>query len=304
MKNKIAILIAVVVFLVAVFLIHMFIQNSMSGGAEESGSVRVLMTTREIQPGKTLTQSDFTVVEVSGAMYKKAPYSFILEQEMGGYVGQPVSMHYRRDTYLSAVGFRKETTKSPIVPAEGMRAMTLNVDEVTGLAGLLRPEDHVDIIIVQRLMNVGMGGPPDAGGGGSGSPRVAYTGQPMLLNVFRNVRILAAGRSTDAASAEGAGQAGYSTITVELPVDKATILAAERLFSQITLLLRNPGDMSSEGDIFNLQVDSAQLQKALDEYKKKGVLLPVAPGDAEPTEGGVTPPAGGATTPPVEGGTN
>jgi Flp pilus assembly protein CpaB len=261
------------------------------------------MTTREIQPGKTLTQSDYTVVEVSGATYRKAPYSFILEQESGGYVGHPVPMHYRKDTYLSTVGFEKAAaSESPIVPAEGMRAMTLNVDEVTGLAGLLRAEDHVDIIIVQRLMNIPGTGAPDTGGGG-GAPRVSYTGQPMLLNVFRNVRILAAGRRTDVASVESGGQAGYSTITVELPVDKATILAAERLFSQITLLLRNPGDMSSEGDIFNLVVDSAKLQEALDEYKKKGVLLPV-PGGAEPTEGGVTPPAGGATTPPVESGTN
>ena len=41
MKNKIAILVAVCVFIVSTFLVYMFIRNSLAGGAEATGPVKV-----------------------------------------------------------------------------------------------------------------------------------------------------------------------------------------------------------------------------------------------------------------------
>jgi Flp pilus assembly protein CpaB len=67
---------------------------------------------------------------------------------------------------------------------------------------------------------------------------------------------------------ENAGSQSYSTVTVELKAEKATILAAERNFSQITLLLRSANDPDHE-DISGVVGDSANIQDMIAKLQKK-----------------------------------
>jgi len=101
---------------------------------------------------------------------------------------------------------------------EGQRALSLPVDSVTGLAGLLRPGDQVDLLFL-----------PDAG-----------KGEAAVSTLFQSVKVLAVGSLTgEAAPTNGERQ---DTVTVALsPGDAQTAMLA---LSQgvLQLSLRPVGD--------------------------------------------------------------
>jgi pilus assembly protein CpaB len=290
MKNKVAILIAIIVGLISIIAIQQYISKSV--GAKEGGVVKVLTAKRALKAGATLTPSDCNTADIPSVIYNKAPRSFVRDVELGNYARAKLTEAYKADEFICPLTFTSGVQNETLPVEPGNRAVTINVDDVSGVAGLLQRNDYVDIVMVQRLANV-----PVAEGTGGGS----FRGQPMLLNVFRKVRVLTPGRQILTMNAENVGRSGYSTVTVELPVEKATVLAALRLFSQIALLLRNPNDTSGTEDIYNMKVDSAALQETLASIHKTDAggapspeMTPAPPGEsvpAPPETGGGTPPS-------------
>lgn len=106
----------------------------------------------------------------------------------------------------------------------GMRAIAIPVDRVKGVADLVQPGDHVDVIAVTS---------PRAGG----APRVA--------TVLRDVAVLAVG--TNLESAQGATPApdnGYQTATLAVSPSQAAMLVLVDLNATLRLTLRPPQDAS------------------------------------------------------------
>ena len=103
--------------------------------------------------------------------------------------------------------------------APGMRAVTVRVNEATGVAGFLVSGNHVDILVTRK-----------ASGG-----RAAAT-SPVL----QNVKILAVDQN---ASVDDKGKPAIAkTVTVEIrPQDAANLLRAMDM-GTIQMVLRNPGD--------------------------------------------------------------
>jgi pilus assembly protein CpaB len=114
---------------------------------------------------------------------------------------------------------------------DGVRAMTIAVDEVNSISGLLQPGDRIDLFFTAR--------PPRRGPSAGQSPE-----QTMVL--MQNVLLLATGRQVRPSI--GGGQPGvsrtYSTVTIEAsPRDAQRLILAQKAGS-LTAMLRGPEDQS------------------------------------------------------------
>jgi pilus assembly protein CpaB len=109
-----------------------------------------------------------------------------------------------------------------ILPA-GMRAISTRIKEETGVGRLILPNDHVDVILIQRRR-----------GRNGGEEHVSDT-------LFRNVRVLAIGQLIEAK--DGKRLAEGNTATLELTPRQAELLALANSMGEISLALRSIADM-------------------------------------------------------------
>ncbi|MGD0337001.1 MAG: Flp pilus assembly protein CpaB [Candidatus Omnitrophota bacterium] len=133
----------------------------------------------------------------------------------------------------------QEKTKyglSAMTPA-GKRAITINVDNIASLVGMIKPGDYVDVI---ANLNVPMQN--QAG---------QQTNQPAVIPLFQNVLVLAVGQDLGA-TAQGApryagGGAGESPlITLALAPQEANLIAFVQEQGRIRLVLRSHADAQVE----------------------------------------------------------
>ncbi len=108
----------------------------------------------------------------------------------------------------------------PVQITPGMRAVSIGVNPVEDVAGLIQPGDRVDVIAI----------PPRQG-----------QAPPPASAILRGVRVLAVGQSIEYSSAtpSPAGQ-NSSTVTLEVTPRQADLLAMADLNTTLRLALRSP----------------------------------------------------------------
>jgi pilus assembly protein CpaB len=107
---------------------------------------------------------------------------------------------------------------------QGIRALTIAVDDVNAVSGMLRPGDRIDLLFSARAQVA------DAG-----------TAVETARLLVQNVAVLATGRQLKPGADEG-GVRPFTSITVELSPEDATRLVVAQRTGRITALLRNPDD--------------------------------------------------------------
>lgn len=118
---------------------------------------------------------------------------------------------------------KKEDAKnglSYIVPM-GKRAVTVAVDEVSGVAGLIRPGDRID---VAAAVNIPEG----------------QRELPFALVVLQNIQVLAVGRNMEPKETQG-----NATVTLAVTVEESRPLILASQKGNIRLMLRSPADEST-----------------------------------------------------------
>lgn len=113
----------------------------------------------------------------------------------------------------------------------GMRAVTVPVSAMTGVAGFVFPGDRVDVVLTQ-----------DVSAEGDGKPlKVAET-------VLRNLRVLATDQTTDKTSDENGKTVveEFRTVTLEVTPKIAEKVAVAQTIGTISLVLRSISDSQSE----------------------------------------------------------
>jgi pilus assembly protein CpaB len=114
----------------------------------------------------------------------------------------------------------------------GIRAMTIAVDEVNSLSGLLQPGDRIDLLLSVR--------PASVGGG---------VGPELTRTVLQGVTVLATGRQSRAfPNEEPAAARAYTAITVEVDPQQAQKLVVAQRSGKLTAVLRNPEDLEPVAD--------------------------------------------------------
>jgi pilus assembly protein CpaB len=114
--------------------------------------------------------------------------------------------------------------------AEGMRAYTIRVSDVSGVGGHALPGDRVDVVLM-RDTNAGGGGELEGAGGGRGKNLVSQV-------VIQNVRVLGVDLNADLTSNKPATP---QTATLEVSVEDAQKLAVASDLGVLSLALRRTG---------------------------------------------------------------
>ncbi len=112
----------------------------------------------------------------------------------------------------------------------GMRAVSVPVNAVTGVAGFVFPGDHVDLVLTQQVP-----------GGGDGAPlKVSET-------IVRNVRVLATDqRFTDKDEDGKTAIKTFSNVTLEVTPRLAEKVEVAQSMGQLSLSLRSISDNSAD----------------------------------------------------------
>lgn len=124
---------------------------------------------------------------------------------------------------------------SYLIP-DGMRALTVEVDTMSGVAGYLRQNDRVDVLVT-------MGALPDdeAAPAADGEPK----GRTATAVVAENIQVLAAGATIADKNEDGAA-AGYGSVTLLAAPDEARRIVFACQEGRLTLLLRSVTDEAQD----------------------------------------------------------
>jgi len=142
---------------------------------------------------------------------------------------------------ITKLAFPRGATGLADVTPVGRRAITIAVDNIASLAGMVKPGDYVDVIV---LISV---------------PVQLADGSKMADNrvipLFQNVEVLAVGQSTVGAGKRRAGRytqdqsqeaQASPLITLSLTPQEAGLLAYISEQGKVRLVLRNPSDSKME----------------------------------------------------------
>jgi pilus assembly protein CpaB len=117
---------------------------------------------------------------------------------------------------------------------EGMGAVTVQVNEVVGVAGFVLPGERVDILMTRY----------ESGGDGGAQSAGALTAAQNSYSdvVLRNIRVLAVGQMADEKNSK---PSVVNAVTIEVsPLDAQKVALASRAGS-LSLMLRKAGDVPS-----------------------------------------------------------
>jgi pilus assembly protein CpaB len=113
--------------------------------------------------------------------------------------------------------------------AAGERAVTVAVTEVSGLAGMVQPNDRVDVIATFDVV------PPNPQ-----EPKTSYSS-----TIIHNVRVLATGQTlVSVKDSKGKKGSGFETVTLAVTPAQAQLLVLASERGTIRLVLRSPADES------------------------------------------------------------
>jgi pilus assembly protein CpaB len=183
----------------------------------------IVVASRAIKYGEKLDPAMLTVLKVPANAVPEGSYTAVAQVLAADHGGAPVAlfpMSQREPvlpTKLSGPGARP-TVAAEI--AEGMRAYTIKVSDVSGVGGHALPGDHVDVVLMRDLTP-------------SGDQRnfISYV-------VLQNVRVLGVDLNADLKSEKPASP---STATLEVSVEDAQKLSVASTLGTLSLALRRTG---------------------------------------------------------------
>lgn len=182
--------------------------------------VEVVVPTADLEKGTILTYDNMVVREipqewaVSGAI---TPGQF---SRADGAVLAFSALRGETVTWSQIVGEKAAifSTKLEL----GRRAVTVPVDEVSSISGMVQPDDLIDIVVSLKK-----------------------DGRNYTFTLLQSVRVLATGTKVSQETKDQHGRPiTFTTVTLDSTPEDAKRLIAARQIGKVTALLRAPGDLA------------------------------------------------------------
>jgi len=183
--------------------------------------VKLVVAKQDLPRGAVVQAGDFATRDFPA---EYIPSSAIDPKKFSRAVGQKLVAPLRHGDPLLIVDLESTAQVFSSSLQNGNRALTTEVDEVNSISGLLRPTDHIDLMVT-------------AHGTGKNSTDVTF---PLLTNV----EVLATGQVTHKTEG-GNARKTFTTITLSVnPTDAERIVVAKNS-GRLTAVLRNPQDANA-----------------------------------------------------------
>jgi pilus assembly protein CpaB len=176
----------------------------------------IVVTTRPLSVGAVVKPADVKIAKVPAEAFPKGAYSKVEEVLDRPIISNILLEEPILDGRLAAKG--AGLGLAPTIPL-GMRAVTVRVNDVAGVAGFVLPGMHVDVLVTGR--------PP----GGDGD---------ITSTVLQDMLVLLAGQTLQP---DARGQAIQApTVTLLASPEQAETLTLANIDGRIQLILRNSSD--------------------------------------------------------------
>jgi pilus assembly protein CpaB len=180
--------------------------------------VDVVVAKRDMGRGEPVAPDRFAVRSVPAEFVSS---SAVRPERFGSFAGRKLSVTLKGGEPLLSVDVESAAVEFSSSVTNGNRGLTTEVDEVNSISGMLRPTDHIDLLVTAR-------------GTGASTTETTF---PLLTNV----EVLATGQSTH--KAEGSEQMRtYTTITLQVSPQDAQRVIVAKSSGKLTAVLRNPED--------------------------------------------------------------
>jgi pilus assembly protein CpaB len=192
----------------------------------------ILVANVDIPPGVAITPN-MLGMEVIPKEYVQPKAVSAPERILGMVAAVPISKG--EQITLSKLILPQQQTKTLALSTPvGKRAISISVDNLSSLVGLIRPGDYVDVIAMIPLPELSSDG--------------KQTSKVKAVSLFQNVLVLAVGQETSRqpAQAERREDSSTSLITLALLPSEANLIAFVQEQAKIRLVLRSPIDSQIE----------------------------------------------------------
>ena len=222
-QTMIALAAAIILGLVAVYIANIYIGGSKQQ-AELQGTTKIAVAAIPMAYGTELTPDKVRFADYPNASIPPGSFNTQVQLMPPGQkrfallpmgVNEPILA-----AKISAPG--AGASIAALLP-EGMRAATVRIDDVSGVAGFVQPNDSVDVLITRTVQ------------GAAGAAQVT----DVLL---QNVRVLAIDQ--EAKNADGTPKVGRTATFQVAPLDAQKLALASQAGS-LSLVLRKPGEANN-----------------------------------------------------------
>ncbi|MBI3268565.1 MAG: Flp pilus assembly protein CpaB [Planctomycetes bacterium] len=246
MKNMIAIVIAAGLGAVAVFFVSDYINNKIN---EEVGPKKPMVVVRMRIAAGSEIKPDF----IMRAMVPTRGLSTdaVSEADMTRVLSQRVRIDLEPNTILRWIDLEQATAEGNKWSgriATGKRAVTLPIDELSGIAGRLLPGDKVDIMLTYVPFDNQTGIP------GTKSKITYMMSEASILDLGGYMTKGVSG--VTGALGELLGPKAYSTVTFEVTPSDAELLVYAQTQGKMHFVLRNPKEPSGISGVGPIDADT------------------------------------------------
>jgi pilus assembly protein CpaB len=262
MKPKIALILSLIAGLLAFLLTLNFLNNQrkkfekarleLNAGVD---LIEVVGAGKDLPVGTVLTANDLG--------HKSAPSRdfgerAVLYSDFRQILGKKLKYAIRKDEIIQwqdlDIPYAPGSGLAPTIKP-GLRAVSISVGGAATVSGLVQPNDRVDILGTFALP----------------SRRAPTEMETVTLTILQDVSVLAVGqtlaRQSGGADATRRTATSYSMVTFEVTPREAELLVfTESMKGRLTLVLRNPEDMSFEKSLPS--VDFQRLEQSLPELNE------------------------------------
>ena len=185
--------------------------------------VPVVVATRALQVGDVLNSSTVAVRQmpsefVNDNMVTPSTYDSVNDQAL------TVSLERGEPVMKAFVASRGGEIFAATLK-NGRRALTIDVDEISSISGMLRPGDRIDLMLTAK------------------PPGQNQSAKDLTFPMLSNVEVLATGQSQKAVTAtRGVSNRAYTNVTLDLSPEDATRVIAAQTSGKLTAVLRSPTD--------------------------------------------------------------
>ena len=234
--------VAIVIGTVAALAAHQYLSEEMTAIAtrDKGDQIHVVVAKSKMQKGDMLSAA---ALAVRGVPSDYAHTSALLPEQFDSFDGKVLAYGVKAGEMIlwSMLEGKKAPSFSSRVD-EGRRAITVPVDEINSISGLLEPGDLIDLMVT-----------------------VSQRDKKLTFPVIQSVRVMATGqRSVD--DPKNGERRQYSTVTLDTTPEQAQTVIMAREAGKVTALLRNPNDLQKvqRGDmglpgLNGLGLESAQM---------------------------------------------
>lgn len=189
--------------------------------------VKVVVPNRALKAGEIIDSSVVSVREIPSEFVNK---SAVDPESFKSVDGQALQVDIDRgEPILTNYTASRGGDIFAAVLQNGRRALTIEVDEISSISGMLRPGDRIDLMLTA----------PPSVGAGSTSP----TPKDLTFPMLSNVEVLATGQAQKAKPAAGElASRGFSHVTLDVTPREATLIIAAKQGGKLTAVLRSPTD--------------------------------------------------------------